>query len=193
MAGKGLAEDPKKGAKTHARIAFVDESGVSERPSVRRTWAPKGQTPVITSSGSWTVRSVIGVLTSTPTGRNPRFYLWIVRRAVRKEDEVRFLRAFRKHERGKVILLWDNLGAHKAKIVREEAATQKLALEYFPPYAPELNPVEYVWATGKNHDLANIYPEGLAKLDKHIRRMQRRLERRADLLAGFLRKSGLFS
>lgn len=170
----------------------MDESGVSERPTVRRTWAPIGETPVIASTGSWSVRSVIGAIVCSPTGRNRRFYLWIGKRAMRTEDARNFLRSLRRHERGRLILLWDNLGAHKAKAVREEAALRKIALEYFPPYAPELNPVEYVWSAGKRKDLANLYPEGLPELDRHIRRMHRRLARRADLLKGFLRKSSLF-
>ena len=72
MAGRDLAEDPKKGAKNKARLAFMDESGVSERPTVRRTWAPIGETPVIASTGSWSVRSVIGAIVCSPTGRNRR-------------------------------------------------------------------------------------------------------------------------
>lgn len=184
---------PKKGAKLNARIAFLDESGISERPAVRRTWAPKGKTPIIFSTGSWKTRSVVGVIACSPTGENPRLYIRIFRGAVRKEDEILFLKGLRRHERGPLILVWDRLAVHRARAVKEYIAScPRLAAEHFPPYAPELNPVEYVWATGKNHDLANLYPDGLRDLDRHIRNMKKRLKRRIDLLQGFLKKSSLF-
>lgn len=188
-----MAGHAKKGGKLNARIAFLDESGISERPSVRRTWAPKGKTPIIFSTGSWSVRSVIGVITCTPHGYSPKLYIRIIPGAVRKENIVRFLKELRHHVRGRVLLLWDRLGAHRAKIVKEYVASHPwIATEHFPSYAPELNPVEYVWATGKNHDLANLYPQGLRDLDRHIRSMKKRLKRRVDLLKGFLKKSSLF-
>lgn len=184
---------PKKGDKLNARIAFLDESGISERPSVRRTWAPCGKTPIIFSTGSWSVRSVIGVITCTSKGDDPRLYIRIFHGAVRKEQEIIFLKEFRRHEKGPLILLWDRLAAHRAKIVKEYIdACPNLTAEHFPSYAPELNPVEYVWATAKNRDLANLYPQGLRDLDRHIRNMKKRLKRRVDLLRGFLRKSSLF-
>lgn len=193
MERDNLASYPKKGLKNRARIAFQDESGISERPSVRRTWALKGKTPLIASSGSWTTRSVVGVITCTPTGDQPRFFLWICSGPVRKEHQIIFLKQLRRHEWGPLILIWDRLAAHRAKIVKEYIAScPGLSAEHFPPYAPELNPVEYAWATAKNRDLANLYPEGLKELDRSIRKMKRRLQRRVDILKGFLKRSSLF-
>lgn len=188
-----LASHSKKGVKTNARIAFLDESGISERPSVRRTWALRGQTPIIVSTGSWKARSVIGVITCRPDGNDPKLYIRIFPGSVRKEDALVFLKELRCYVRGSIILVWDRLAAHRAKIVKEYIACHPwISAEYFPAYAPELNPVEYVWATAKNHDLANLYPAGLADLDARIRRMKRRLQRRVDTLKGFLKKSSLF-
>ena len=188
-----MASHPKKGAHEGRRIAFLDESGISERPTVRRTWAPRGKTPVIVSTGSWSVRSVVGVITCTPEGNDPKLYIRIFPGSMHKEDVLRFLKELRHHVRGKILLVWDRLAAHRAKIVREYIAAHPwISTEHFPPYAPELNPVEYLWATAKNHDLAHVYPEGLERLDGHIRRMKRRLQRRADILKGFLKKSSLF-
>lgn len=188
-----MALHPKKGAKLKARLAFWDESGISERPSVRRTWAPRGKTPVIISTGSWRVESVVGVITCTSQGEDPRLYIRIFHGTIRKEEELISLKELVRHEKGPLILVWDRLTAHKANIVKEYIASlSRLTAEHFPAYAPELNPVEYVWATAKNHDLANLYPRGLQELDHSIRNMKRRLKRRVDLLKGFLKKSSLF-
>lgn len=188
-----MACHAKKGLKTNARIAFLDESGISERPSVRRTWGIRGHTPIISSTGSWQTRSVIGIITCTPRGDAPRLYIRIFAGAIRQEHEILFLKEFRRYEPGVILLVWDRLAAHRSKSVREYlASVHGFSAEHFPSYAPELNPVEYVWATAKNHDLANLYPQGLTELDRHIRNMKKRLKRRSDLLTGFLRKSSLF-
>lgn len=187
-----MAGHSKKGLKNRSRIAFVDESGVSERPTVRRTWALRGKTPVIVSAGHWNARSVIGAIVCDANAENPKFYLAIIHGAVHKEDDAGFLKQLRRHERNRLILIWDNLAGHKSCLVRDTARERNIELEYFPSYAPELNPVEYAWATAKNRDLANLYPEGLPALDGHIRRMKQRLQRRYDLLRGFLKKSELF-
>lgn len=193
MGKGGLAGHSKKGALEKRRLGFLDESGISERPTVRRTWALRGKTPVIASTGSWSVRTVVGVITCTPKGDEPKLYIRIFNGSIHKEETVRFLKELKNHVRTDLLLIWDRLAAHRSKIVQEYVASHSwLKTEHFPPYAPELNPVEYVWATAKNHDLANIYPEGLKQLDDHIRRMKRRLRRRVDILKGFLKKSSLF-
>jgi hypothetical protein len=47
-----------------------------------------------------------------------------------------------------VTVIWDNLGAHHAGDLQAWAATQSwLVVEYLPSYAPELDPVEGLWAT----------------------------------------------
>lgn len=193
MGEGGLAGHSKKGALEKMRLGFLDESGISERPTVRRTWAPRGKTPVIASTGSWSVRTVVGVITCTPEGDDPKLYIRIFNGSIHKEEIVRFLKELKNQVRADLLLVWDRLAAHRSKIVQEYVSSHSwLKTDHFPSYAPELNPVEYVWATAKNHDLANVYPEGLKQLDNHIRRMKRRLKGRVDILRGFLRKSSLF-
>ena len=118
-----LAGHPKKGAAEGRRIAFLDESGVSERPTVRRTWAPRGKTPTIVSTGSWSVRSVVGVITCTPEGNDPKLYIRIFPGSIHQEDTLTFLKELRRHVRGSILLIWDRLAAHRAKIVKGYVAS----------------------------------------------------------------------
>jgi hypothetical protein len=61
--GRGALADSKKNARRRkAWIVFQDESGVSERPSVRRAWAPRGQTPVLIHAFNWGKISVAAAL-----------------------------------------------------------------------------------------------------------------------------------
>ncbi len=180
--------------KMRAKLGFWDESGFSERPTVRRSWAPKGETPLVRSCGRWRVRSAIGCITCTPRGRKPKLYLRLSHGAVRTPEVIRSVRELRRHERGKLILLWDRLGPHKAKATKAFLKTQRhwLHTAYFPAYAPERNPVEYLWSASKKR-LGNFAPDNLSQLDRRIRLQKRRCQRAPAVLKGFLRASTLFT
>ena len=94
-------------------------------------------------------------------------YFKLVQGAVRAPEVVAFLKALRRHlgDR-KLLIVWDRLQAHRSRLVREYVESQEGAihLEYLPPYAPELNPVEYLWAHWKHHELANFCPKDFAEL-----------------------------
>lgn len=185
----------KKGQKLHADIGFLDESGISERPTVRRTWSPKGQTPIIESTGSWKRRAATGLITCTPTGRKPKLFLRIFKESITYKEVIQNLKEIRRHIKGKLLLIWDGLPSHRKKEVKEFLETQRswLQVERFPAYAPELNPVEYLWSTGKNTDLANLYlSDGLEDIDTAVRKYKRRIQRNTDILKGFLKASTLY-
>jgi len=190
-----LADHQKRGQKLGAIIGFLDESGISLRPTVRRTWAPKGQTPIIESGAvRWERRSVIGVITCTPKAQKPKLYLRIFKEKIGSKEIIQYLKELKRHIKGRLILLWDRLPAHRSKEMQEFLKYQKkwLSIEYFPAYAPELNPLEYLYSTGKQKDLANLYADILSEIDKAIRRYKYRLRKRPDLLIGFLKASSLF-
>lgn len=189
-----MASYPKKGVKLRARICFLDESGISDKPSVRKTWAPKGATPVIRSSGGWKVRSVTGAIVCTPKGRSPRLYLRITKGTIRHPEFIRFLKHLRSHVHRKIILVTDRLPAHLAGKARRFIRQQKswLTVKWFPSYAPELNPVEYLWSASKRKDYANYCPDTMTELDGCIRNSTKRIRRKPRLLSGFLQASGLF-
>ena len=191
-----MASHQKKGRKLRAAIGFLDESGISLRPTVRRTWAPKGQTPTIESdSCRWEHRSVIGVITCTPTGRKPKLYLRIFKDIVSSKEVTCYLKELRRHIKGRLLLLWDRLPLHCSKETKGFLESQEkwLMVEKFPAYAPELNPLEYLWSTGKQKDLANLYAETLSDIDTAIRRYKGRIRRHPRLLTGFLKASTLFN
>src|SRR6516165_7731704 len=93
----------------------------------------------------------------------------------------------------KLLIVWDRLQAHRSRLVREYVESQEGAihLEYLPPYAPELNPVEYLWAHWKHHELANFCPKDFAELTVHARAKLRRTQRRKTLIAAFWKQAEL--
>ena len=113
---------------------------------------------------------------------------------IRSAQVVRFLRHLRRHLRGPVVLLWDGLHAHRSLETRAYAQDQSawLTVHRLPAYAPELNPVEGLWAWLKATAAANLCPDGLAPVRRQLRRGRQRLVRHPDRLVGFLHKARLF-
>lgn len=145
-------------------LIFLDESGFSERPSVGRTWAPRGQTPILIAPFNWKRLSAIASLITTPTARQVGLCLRLRPGTVKQPQVLAYLRTLKRHLRGrKAILLWDRLPAHRGKKVQTWIAQQSawLTMEYLPPYAPELNPVEYFWSHLSRTDMAQFVGEDL--------------------------------
>jgi len=176
-------------------LGFLDESGFSDRPTVRRTWSRKGITPIIKTAGGWKTRSVIGTITTRPDGSCPRLFLSINQQTVHKEDVIRYLKQLKRHlHGGKLILLWDGLAAHRARQTAAYILSQSswLSVERMPSYAPELNPPEYAWSNMKTKDTANTCPKTIFDVDRLIQKGARRIRRSPTLLQGFVKASGLF-
>ena len=177
-------------------LAYEDESGISEKPVIRRTWSMKGQTPVIESGGSWKSLTMAGVLLFSPRGRNTRILFRLQPGSMGKSDFVDMLRDIKHELKGKkLLLIWDGLPAHRAKEVTEYIKAQRswLRVERYPAYAPELSPVEFIWSPMKTKDLAHVPPKGLAHLKRIIRRSFRRIRCDKPLLTHCLQKAGVLS
>jgi transposase len=132
----------KRAKQRGAMIFFLDEAGFQSDPPLGRTYGLKGHTPVVQSSGQ---RQSINVISAV----NASGAFWAATYTGKLDSEafVIFLRNFMKGRRNKVFLVVDGHPAHKAKIVKEYVAgTQgRLELHFLPPYAPDLNPDEFVW------------------------------------------------
>lgn len=182
-----MARSKKGAVRTGKVIVFLDESGVSLRPSVRRTWAPQGRTPQQRECLNWKRLSMISALAWQPGKMRIRLFLSIRLASIKGDDVIAFLRSLRRHLRSPVALIWDRLPAHRGKNVRHYIQSQShwLTVNWLPPYAPELNPVEDVWANLDANELANFAPDDLAPVVRQVRKGARRIRRRKDLPWGF--------
>ena len=94
--------------------------------------------------------------------------------------------------RGPVILILDRGNPHKHRLVRAWLARHpRWASVWFPPYAPDLNPVELLWSYLKYGRLANFAPDTVDEIRAHVCRERRRLGGRPQLLTSFFRHSAL--
>lgn len=141
------------------------------QPLVRRTWAPRGQTPTQKSWDRHDRLSVISALTVAPRRRRLGLYFQVHRHNIRTEQVVGFLRSLHRRLRRTIIVVMDRWSVHRAALRRLlEAGSRWLAVEWLPAYAPELNPTEQVWNHTKYGDLANYIPEDLEALWREVER-----------------------
>jgi transposase len=112
------------------------------------------------------------------------FYFRLYPGAVKSPQVLDFLSALVRHIRQPLLLVWDRLPAHRSAMVRDYIDDLKgqIRMEYLPPYAPELNPVEYIWAHWKQHELPNVCPKNYWQLSEGARRTLRRMRRRRTLI-----------
>jgi transposase len=194
-----VAADYPNARTRRAWLCFVDESGVKLTPPVRRTWAPKGRTPVLRHHYRRGKQiSMCGLVAYRPgqdDHQEPAAWMGfdLLEGAYDTRQCIRVLEGLGSqlgHQ--PVTVLWDNLGAHHAGALKEWAATQPwLVVEYLPSYAPELNPVEGLWANLKGCELANRCCADRKELIATAQVGSIRARRDPDLLRSFLAGTGL--
>lgn len=144
----------KRYAKANAgTIFFLDEAGVRSDDPPGRTWGRRGQTPIVATSGQ---RQSVNAI-SAVTARGD-FWYSVYTGMLNAKRFVTFLEEFMGGRRGLVLLVVDGHPAHRAKVVKDYVQNLKgrLELHFLPPYAPDLNPDEFVWK--------HIKRDGLSKL-----------------------------
>jgi transposase len=164
-------------------------------PLVRRTWAPRGQTPFLWQrTNSYRKVSAIAVLVVSPCRDRVQLFFRLHPNAnINGASVLSFLHHLSRHLRSPVILLWDRFQAHRARIVDAYIAKKRSwRSEFLPPYAPELNPVENLWNYLKTNSMANEAVYDLGILTKTARRHGRTLQRRQPLLRSFMKHTPLF-
>jgi transposase len=122
-----------------------------------------------------------------------RFYFRLFPGAIRGPQVIEFLTHLLAHLPGRLLVIWDGLPAHRSRLVQQWVAGQqdRLELERLPAYAPELNPVEYLWGYWKQHELPNFCPKNFAELSDHARRALRRMRGRSSLVRSFWQQAQL--
>ena len=189
-----LARGKKNARRRRAWLVFQDESGVSQRPPVRRTWAPRGDTPVLIHAFNWKKLSVAAALAFRWDGRRSQLVFQTCPGSYDTPRLIAFLNALKRHApRRRLVLIWDGLPAHKSREMSAYLAGQRrwLTVERLPGYAPDLNPVELLWGNIKGQELANLCPDDLGDVAAALRAGMARVRRRPTLARAFLKHAGL--
>lgn len=137
---------------------------------------------------NWRSLSVIAGLTLY------NFYFELFQQSIRSEHVVVFLEHLQRCVLGKMLILWDRLPAHRSHLVGDYVATLggRIELAYLPAYAPELNPVEYIWGYLKHHELPNVCAKDLWNLGDGAIQALKRMRRRKRLVVAFWKQASLW-
>ena len=128
---------------------------------------------------NWKSLSIIGGLALW------RFYFQMHTGSIKSPQVVEFLQHLQRHIPGKLMLLWDGAPIHRSLLVKNYIAGMRgrIVIERLPAYAPELNPVEYMWGQLKSHEIANLIVTQAWELSFEATAALRRLRRRPSIIA----------
>jgi len=177
-----------------AHLVFLDESGFMLTPSVRRTWAPRGETPIL---DAWDRRdriSAISSITVSPISRRLNLYFDLLptNENVHGEDIVAYLRQLRSRLRAPMTVLWDGGKVHRSRLVQAFLAEHPdIVTERLPAYAPDVNPDELVWAWTKHGRLPNLAAMNSDWLYDHVIEAMYYLRKHPERLASFIKHTKL--
>ncbi len=183
-----MAGAQKKAEAEGRAIIWVDEAGFYLLPAKVRTYAPRGQTPILRVPLTRDHLSAISALTASG-----RLLMQVQAEAFRGPRVVRFLRHLLRHIPGKLLVIWDGAPIHRSKVVKAflaEGGAERLWLEQLPGYAPELNPVEGIWRYLKRVQLRNVCCRTLKDLRYELRLATANLRHKAKVLASLPKLCG---
>ena len=165
-----------------ADIFFGDEAGVRSDYHSGTTWAKRGQTPVVTSTGARFGFNLISAI--TPRG-HMRFM--VTKNSVGAVVFTEFLKRLIHNAEKPIYLIVDGHPAHKAKKVTEfvESVRERLQLFYLPGYSPELNPDELVWNNLKNHVIGRQVIATKPQMKKAVLSHMRSIQKSPGLICSF--------
>jgi len=159
-------------------------------PLVSRSWAPEGQTPLMYCWDRHDRLSVIGALSRSAQRRRIGLYFAVHQKDVTAEEIEAFLRQVQRSLGRKLIVVIDRWSVRR-KAAEALAGDERFWIEWLPPYAPDLNPVEHVWNHTKYGDLANYVPDDLLDLELELDWSIDQTRRRHELLRSFFHAAEL--
>jgi hypothetical protein len=173
----------------------IDESGLLMAPLVRRTRAPRGQTPkLVQRSGKREKVSVAAAVWLSPARDRPGLFArTLVDGYFDNWSSAAFLEALLQEVPGRVVVIWDGGSMHKGDPINQlqGVMSDRLSLERFPPYSPQLSPVEPLWSWLKYSRLCNFAPQDAIQLDGRIHAELSAIQDDQELLRGFWHASDL--
>ena len=153
-----------------------------------RTWAPRGNTPILHVPLTHDHLSTISGITF-----DGQLFLQVRQTSYDAAGVVVFLRVLLRKIKGPILLIWDGSPIHRARAIKEflkQGAAKRLHLEQLPGYAPDLNPDEGIWNYLKRVELGNVCCSDLDELESELLRARERLRHKRDIIQACCRECG---
>lgn len=179
----------KRARQERRTLVFVDESGFYLLPGVVRTYGPQGLTPILRE---WQTRDHLSVMGGlSPQGK---VYSMVRQEPLTGLHTIAFLTHLLHVAGPRLLVVWDGSPIHRSAEVKEfltQGAARKIHLERLPIYAPDLNPVEWLWRHIKQVEMANLTCLDLEQLHMEFHLALGRVHRKPHLIPGFFAGAGL--
>ena len=161
---------------------FIDEAGFYLLPGLVRTYAPRGETPVLSSFQTYDHLSIMSGVTM-----GGKLYTLVRDAALTSLEGVVFLKHVRRETKSKLLVIWDGSPIHRREVTTfmQNGGPSHIHLEQLPPYAPELNPDEGVWEQLKNVEMRNLSCKDLNHLRIELNLAINRLRSKPRLIQSF--------
>ncbi len=155
----------KRAAKENATIYFEDEAGMRSDHQAGKSYAPKGETPVIKKTGQ---RFSLNMISAISNKGHVEFM--ILDGTFNGGVFLEFLVRLIKYKQQKIFLVVDGHSAHKTKAIKAwlEENNHRIELFFLPPYSPELNAQEYVNQDLKTNVIGKKRPINKAQMRNNV-------------------------
>lgn len=165
-----------------AEIYWEDEMGLRSDHAAGRSYAPRGQTPAIPTSGNRFGCNLVSAITN-----RGRLYFSVFRGSFTTKVFLEFLRRLVKQVKRKVFLILDGHPVHRARAVTHWLArhTERIRVFRLPPYSPELNPDEYLNQDVKTNAAGRQRPRDADEMMGNIRGYLRSTQRQPALVVNY--------
>jgi transposase len=177
-----------KARRERRTLVFVDESGFYLLPGVVKTYAPKGRTPIV---DEWQTRDHLSVMGGvTPQGK---VYSLVRPTSLNGLHTIEFLVHLGRLGADRLLVVWDGSPIHRRAEVKAFVAEagDAIHLEPLPPYAPDLNPVEWLWRQMKEVEMRNQTCLDLEQLHMELHLAFDRVRQKPALIGSFFEGAGL--
>jgi transposase len=157
-------------------------------PGVVRTWAPKGDTPILHHCLTNAHLSLISAI--SPDGA---LYFQMQDHAYKSDAVIAFLDELHRQVPGKLLVIWDGAPIHRSNAIKDylvHGAAHWLELERLPGYAPDLNPDEGIWHYLKHVKLKNQCFASLADLEPAARTAMAQISEMPEIVQACYRQIG---
>jgi hypothetical protein len=156
---------------------------------VVRTYAPRGQTPILRE---WWTRDHLSA--SSAISPDGKWYVHCQEHALNSEDVVAFLAHLLREAPGRMVIIWDGAPMHRSHLMQEflaNGAAKRIHRERLPAYAPELNPGEGLWQPLTGVERRHVCGFNIPHLRGERRAAVKRVRRKPRILEGFFRGANL--
>lgn len=144
-------------------VFVSDEVKMELEAFTRKAWLRKGERTIVKVNRKRESQSYIGFLNQ----KNFKCHLFEMPWQNQQEVLIAMEKFLKKYPKKKICIIWDNAPFHKGKEIKKALGKgqllERVHLINLPPYAPDKNPIEHVWNTGKGK-MANIQYDSFQKM-----------------------------